>query len=61
MVGSFIAKPPLQNAKKTQNKYYYNGGKLIRKPKSDKEVKKSKAGQVNSGVGKAISQLEKIS
>ena len=48
---AFIANPPFtkHQKKKNKNKYDCNGGKLGRKPKSDKEVKKSKAGNMNSG------------
>ena len=60
-LGAFIANPLYKIPKKKQNKYYYNGGKLGRTPKSDKEVKKSKAtGQVNSGTGVKIRRLRKF-
>ena len=49
LVWGFYSQTPFTKYQKKQNKYYYNGGKLGRKPKSDKEVKKSKAGNMNSG------------
>ena len=56
-LGSFIDNTQYKITKisKYQNKHYYNGGKMGRKPKRDKEVKKSKAGQMKNGAGKAIS------
>ena len=50
--GGFYSQPLIQNTKKKKAKAI-TGAKTRRKPKKrNKEVKKSKAGQVNSGAGK---------
>ena len=45
LVWGFYCQTPFTKYQKNRNKYYYNGGKLGRKPKSDKEVKSSRTSE----------------
>ena len=57
--GAFIAKPPLQNTKKTKSKSYCKGQIGKKQKNVTKRSKRQKAGKVNSG-RRQISQPEKF-